>query len=67
MNATKLNENKTTVNKLECLRKQVGSGKFHTNSGLIKEVQKDIGSGRWLKQSQCCGVQGCCDNTNASY
>lgn len=63
----KLNGNETTVKKLEHLRKKVRSDEFCTGSELIAGIQKDIKTGRWLKRSQCCGTQGCCDNTNATY
>lgn len=63
----RLKKNETTVEKLEQLREQAGNGKFHAGSELIKKIQEDIKSGHWLKQNQCCGTQGCCDNTSATY
>lgn len=63
----RLNKNDTTVEKLEYLRELVRNEGFCTDSGLVEEIQEAIKNGHWLKQSGCCGVQGCCDNTSASY
>ena len=63
----KPDKTKTTVEELECLREQVRTGELRTNNELMQDIRQDINTGHWLRQSQCCGVQGCCDNTSGMY